>query len=595
MTVHRPINVTRVSLQLESGREQEPPILSTSFHQVFPDGNQPGSCMLDELHISDFAIITDLKLSLKPGLNTLTGETGAGKSIIINAMNLLLGGRASSDLIRTGCKEARVGALFSISEQGAVAAVLEEMGCTGDGELLIQRTINREGRNKVFINGSIATLSMLSKIGGMLINISGQHENQVLLRPDNHLFLLDEFGRLSDRREMVKEMYESAAAVEAEMNELKTLIKEGEVGRDLAMFQIREIDAANLQPDEDEQLAEERRRLQHAEELLAALAEAYDLLYESDGSVVSRLSQSSRKVARASEIDGRLTRLHESLEEFQAGIEDIAFALRDARRKVENDPGRLAEVEERIAVLNEMKRKYGGSIASVLSSREQTAARLFDAEELQRRLKAAQERLETLAESMRKEAAALSTARRESAARLEALVERELAQLHMENTRFRVSVQVHGERIGPDGMERVEFFISTNVGEEMKPLAKIASGGELSRLMLSLKKILAGTASVETLIFDEVDSGISGATAEVVGEKLRGLAAYHQILCITHLPQIASQAETHFLVKKAVAGGRTRTAITELDRNERVTEIARMLAGREITEGAVTRAREMLS
>jgi DNA repair protein RecN (Recombination protein N) len=551
--------------------------------------------MLDELHISDFAIITDLKLSLKPGLNTLTGETGAGKSIIINAMNLLLGGRASSDLIRTGCTEARVGALFSIPEQTGVALALEEMGYPKNSELLIQRIINREGRNKVYINGAIATLSTLSKLGGMLINISGQHENQMLLRPDNHLFLLDEFGMVSERREVVKGLYDQAAAAEAEIRELKTAIRQAESTRELAGFQVQEIDGAGLQIGEDELLAEERSRLQHSEELLTALAEAYDALYESNGSVLSRLSQSSKKVARASEVDTRLNPLKERLEELQAGIEDVAFALRDARGGVEVDPGRLSEVEERIAVLNDLKRKYGGSIDSILSHREQTAMRLFEDEALHRRLNGAEAKRETLVETLRKEAAALSAARREAADRLEEAVEGELAQLHMENTRFRVSMQDTGGRIGPDGMDRVEFLISTNVGEDMKPLAKIASGGELSRLTLSLKTILAGTASVETLIFDEVDSGISGATAEVVGEKLRKLSAYHQILCITHLPQIASQAQTHFLVKKAVSAGRTSTAIAELDRDARVKEIARMLAGKKITEGAVTRAREMLS
>jgi len=550
--------------------------------------------MLDELHINDFAIITDLKLSLKPGLNTLTGETGAGKSIIINAVNLLLGGRASSDLIRTGCREARVEALFSIPEEAGVMAALEEMGCPNDAELLIQRTITREGRNKVYLNGTIATLSMLSKLGSMLINISGQHENQMLLRPDNHLFLLDEFGLFSERREVVKGLYEETASAEAGISDLKTAIQEAESTRELARFQIQEIDAAGLQPDEDERLTEERSRLQHAEELLAALAEAYDSLYESNGSVASRLSQSSKKVARASEIDGRLNHLRENLEEFQIRIEDVAFALRDARRGVEIDPGRLSEVEERLVVINELKRKYGGSIASILSYREQTAQRIFEDEELERRLNEAEKRLETLVKNLREEAASLSAARREAANRLETAIERELAQLHMENTRFRVLMQDTGGRIGPDGGDRVEFLISTNVGEEMKPLAKIASGGELSRLMLALKTILAGTASVETLIFDEVDSGISGATAEVVGEKLRKLAAYHQILCITHLPQIASQAETHFLVQKAVIHGRTSTAIAELNRDGRVKEIARLLAGKKITDGAVTRAREML-
>jgi DNA repair protein RecN (Recombination protein N) len=551
--------------------------------------------MLNELHISDFAIITDLKLSLKPGLNTLTGETGAGKSIIINAMNLLLGGRASSELIRTSCREARVEALFSIPDRSPTAAVLEQTGYSCDGELLIQRTINREGRNKVFINGSIATLAMLSKLGGMLINISGQHENQVLLRPDNHLFLLDEFGGLAERREKLRELYEEACTAAGGIKALKATIEEAETHKELAIFQIGEIDAANLQPEEDELLAEERSRLQHAEELLTMLAEAYDLLYENSGSVISNLSQSSRKISKASAIDSRLCKLCENFEELQAKIEDIAFAVRDARRGVEIDPDRLSEVEERLVVLNELKRKYGGSISSVLAHREQSATRIFDVEESQQRLIEAEARLEALVKRMNGEASALSVSRHEAGARLEASLEKELQQLHMEGTRFRVSIQNCNGRVGPEGLDRVEFMIATNVGEDMKPLAKIASGGELSRLMLALKTILAGTASVETLIFDEVDSGISGATAEVVGEKLRALSAYHQILCITHLPHIASQPGTHFLVRKSVFDGRTQTNILELDADERVKEVARMLAGKEITEGAVTRAKEMLS
>lgn len=551
--------------------------------------------MLEELHISDFAIITDLRLTLKPGLNTLTGETGAGKSIILNAVNLLLGGRASSDLIRTGCREARVEGLFSVPENCPAAPVLQEMGYACNGELLIQRTINREGRNRIFVNGSMATLAMLSKLGGVLINISGQHENQVLLRPDNHLLLLDEFGGLAERREAVRALHEQAGSASAEIRRLESEIEKAESRKELAMFQVREIDAANLQPEEDEMLAGERSRLQHAEELLATLAEAYDILYESEGSVVSGLSRSSRNVARASAIDGRLSHLCDSLEALQAGAEDVAFALRDARRGVDVDPGRLAEVEERIAVLNELKRKYGGSISSVLSHREQSATRILDVEESQRRLAETTALLDTLREKIRSEAAALSAERREAAMRLEVFVERELGQLHMEGTSFRVAIRQCEGRPGPGGIDSVEFMIATNVGEAMKPLAKTASGGELSRLMLALKTILAGTASVETLIFDEVDSGISGATAEVVGDKLRALAAFHQILCITHLPQIASQAGAHFLVRKEVSGGRTSTAILELDADAREKEIARMLAGKKITAGAVARAREMLS
>ncbi len=561
--------------------------------------------MLVHLSISNFAIIKQLEFSLKSGLNILSGETGAGKTIIINAMNLILGGRASADLIRSGCKEASVEALFEFPENRSLTEMLSELGFSFKGELLIKRSIFREGRNKILINGSMATLQMLSRVGAILISISGQHEHQLLLKQDNHLYLLDDFGGLSDERLDLNELFNAYKLLKDEINHLKKEITETGERQDLTQFQIQEIEKAEISPGEDAKVAEEKRRLQHSKELLEIVTEGYQRLYERNDSVLSSISQCIKRVDKGAGIDPGLAPIKESLAEIEIKLEDASLALRDYEKTIHMDPHRLEELEERLELLNGLKRKYGPTLEDVLKYKNKLASMMYDLDEKKRKLDKLERECQDLETDLISRAAALSRKRQKAAGGLGKAVEKELKDLHMAETKFKVKFdQCHDEQgelqdvkveeVKLDGLDQVEFMISPNIGEDLRPLARIASGGELSRIILALKTILARTASVETVIFDEVDSGISGATAEVIGEKLSSLAAYHQILCITHLPQIASQGQNHFLVSKEVFKGRTQTIISGLEPEERVQEIARLLGGREITRRAVAHAREML-
>jgi DNA repair protein RecN (Recombination protein N) len=594
--------------------------------------------MLSQLNISDFAVIKRLEITFMPGLNILSGETGAGKSIIINAMNLVLGGRASSELIRHGAKEARVEALFSLPGNGSVQTLLKEQGFDFEGDLIIRRTITREGRNRIAINDSLATVQTLGMIGAALVSISGQHEHQVLLRPENHLSFLDSFGGLMEERGHLKDLLEAARSLDREIRELQGEVRETEDQAELRSFQIQEIERAALSPGEEGRLGEERRRLQNAETLRQIVLEGYQALYESRDSVSSVVSAVRKKMEKGSEMDVRLGPVRDALDDIGIRVEDAALLLRDLQKTVEPDPVRLDQVEERLQLLGQLKRKYGGSIEAVIDSGEKLASFVADLGEKRERIKMLEAKRAFAWEEIAKKGMILSKKRRKAALRLEEAMEAELRQLHMEGTRFSVRFRTdtaadteggQGERRGDagtrgrgdagtrgrgdaqtrtgaqegeetpprmrvEGMGQAEFMISPNPGEGLGPLSRIASGGELSRVMLGLKTILAQSGSVETIIFDEVDSGISGATAEVIGEKLLNLSGFHQILCITHLPQIASKGETHFLVKKVVSGGRTEARLLELEGEARVREIARLLAGKEITATAVAHAEEML-
>ena len=561
--------------------------------------------MLVQLNISNFAIIKHLEITLGPGLNIISGETGTGKSIIINAMNLILGGRASADLIRSGCNEARVEAYFTFPEGGFLTKMLSELGFPSDGELLIKRTIFREGRNKIVVNASIATLQMLSRIGTVLISISGQHENQLLLKPDNHLYLLDDFGGFSDETSELGELVTSYRLLKEKINHQKKEVKEIGERQDLSRFQIHEIERAALRVGEDEALAEEKRRLQRSEELMTMVSEIYQTLYERNDSMLSSISQCTKRMDKGVEIDNRLISIRDTLAEIEVKLEDASLSLRDFQKMIDMDPHRLEQVVERLELLSGLKRKYGPTLEDVLQFKNDLTSVMYDLDEKGALLVQLARERQDLEADLSNRAKALSEKRKAAAEDLQKAVEQELRRLHMAETRFQVEFgqacdeggepeQDRIEEIGSDGFDRVQFMISPNIGEELRPLSRIASGGELSRIMLALKTILARAASVETIIFDEVDSGISGATAEVIGEKLLSLAQFHQILCITHLPQIASQGRIHFVVTKGVIDGRTQTMISELDNEARVQEIARLLGGREIMHSAVAHAREML-
>jgi DNA repair protein RecN (Recombination protein N) len=562
--------------------------------------------MLVQLTISNFAIIGHLEIHFKPGLNVLSGETGAGKSIIINAVNLILGGRASAEIIRSGAEEAKVEALFHVPLPSPVSSVLEELDIPFQGELLIKRHLQREGRNRIVINGTMATLQMLARLGQMMISISGQHEHQFLLKPENHLVLLDDFSGLVDERESLRNAFNEHQALKKSRDGLKKEIREKEERQDLARFQREEIEKAALRPGEDVSLDTEKRRLLYAEKLLEDVREAYGRLYEQDDSVLSSLSQSLRRLARAADLEGRLATIVKALTSAKAEIEESAMELRELQRGIVMDPRRLDEVEERLQLIHKLKRKYGASIEEILQLKDRLAEMMDNLDQRKQELSRVESQIEEVEKTLVSKATRLSRKRRQAAARFEASLKGELALLSLGGTRFEVLFQYPIEslkagreelmkEIKAEGLDRVEFMLSPNVGEDLKPLSKIASGGELSRIMLAMKTILARSSSVETIIFDEVDSGIGGATAEVVGDKLRSLAGYHQILCITHLPQIASKGMTHFMVEKQVQDGRAGTVISELGFEERVKEIARLLGGKKVSPKAIAHARELLS
>ena len=548
--------------------------------------------MLRELQITNLAIIEKLHVEFHGGLNILTGETGAGKSIIIDAVNLILGGRASTDLIRSGADEASVEALFDLSDRPSLLANLSRIGVECDGELLVRRVVSRGGKNRVFISGGLATTTMLSEISRTLINIYGQHESQTLLKIENHLRLLDAFSGTLAAREAFGARFEEYQKAKAELEALEQGEREAARRLDLLSFQSEEIAQARLYPGEEEELAEERLRLVHGEKLLGSTRQAFDSLYEGDAALLGALRRVISAIADAGAIDHTLAPVAETLEAAYAQLEDASLTLRDYAEGVEADPGRLEQLEDRLHAINALKRKYGTDIAEILAYQQGVDAELAALsgreqarDELTGRLTALKQELATLG-------AELSEARRKGAGALKVGMERELAELAMTHAVFETSFESHAEPRS-HGFERAEFLFSPNPGEPPKPLGKVASGGELSRLMLALKQ-LHPESEVPTLIFDEVDSGIGGATSALVGVKLKRVAASQQVLAITHLPQVAAFADLHLRVEKSVREGRTATCVERLEGETRVAEVARMLGGARVTEKTLEHAREMI-
>jgi len=548
--------------------------------------------MLRELQISNLAIIEKLHVEFHGGLNILTGETGAGKSIIIDAVNLILGGRASADLIRSGADEASVEALFDLSGRPGLLRNLAAMGVECDGELLVRRVVSRGGKNRAFIAGGLATTSMLSEISRTLINIYGQHESQTLLKTDQHLRLLDGFSGTLALRDAFSAGFDAYAKAKTELEALEQGEREAARRMDLLSFQSEEIGAAQLFPGEEEELAEERARLAHGEKLLSCSQQAFDTLYGGDAALLGGLRLVIAGVTEASAIDRALVPVCETLEGAYAQLEDASLTLRDYAAGVEADPGRLEQLDDRIDAINRLKRKYGQDIPEILAYQlgvDAELAALCGREEAREALSV---RIAGLKAQLWELGAELSLARRAGAAALKAGMERELAELAMTHALFETSFDP-----GPEpksyGFERAEFLFSPNPGEPPKPLARTASGGELSRLMLALKQ-LHPESEVPTLIFDEVDSGIGGATSALVGVKLKKVAASHQVLAITHLPQVAAFADLHLRVEKSVSLGRTATCVERLEGEGRVAEVARMLGGARVTEKTLEHAREMI-
>lgn len=555
--------------------------------------------MLTELKIRNFAIIDDLHVSFTGGLNMLSGETGAGKSIIIGAVSLLLGDRASVDLVRSSADAAVVEALFDVSGNEEVRKRLEEAGMEGDEELLLKRVVSREGRNKVYVNGSPATLGMLTSLGEALVNICGQREHQVLLDAENHVDILDTFGGLMSLRDAFTGLYAEWQGLTKTLRDLEAKNDEKLQREDLLRFQLDEIDKSDLKIGEDGALQDEKRILANAQRLDEYARGAYDTLYAAEGSVVERLGGVVDHIREIRKIDPGFTITDAEIESLLFNLEESAFALRDYVKGITFDPARLEAIEDRLEYLARVKRKYGATIEDIIRKREEIANELDGIAYLGEEITRVAEEIAKREEILLERAGELSIRRKETAGILKETIENEIRSLRMADAvfevRFRNSSGEPGvSSLNPKGGDEVEFYLSTNVGEDLLPLNRIASGGELSRIVLAMKKALAGTGAVGTVVFDEVDSGIGGAVAEVVGKKLKDVSRYHQVICITHLPQIACFGDTHFLVSKSVEGERTTAAVDLLSEEDRLDEIARMLSGIEITEKTREHASEML-
>jgi DNA repair protein RecN (Recombination protein N) len=563
--------------------------------------------MLRELSIRNFAIIDDLSISFEEGLTVLTGETGAGKSIIINAVNLILGSRASPELIRTSEDTAELEALFEVPAESPTARTARDQGFDLSEGLLIRRIMQRNGRHRVYINSGLATTHALSTINEHLASIASQHSHQSLLKPDHHLLVLDQFGGMAGLRAKVYDSYQEILPLITRLATLKRKLSEQAEHCELLEFQCNEIQQAQIFLGEDEQLEQERERLKHAERLYETVGKCVERLYGLEGAVVEDLTQIGKELQSVSGIDQALSPAANRLEAASFELEDVASELRGYLQNLVFDTDQLDAVEERLDMLQRLKRKYGGSIESVLACSKKVEDELKLVSSLPAEIAETESRLAKLHKKLADLCRQLSVKRRQAALRLAEAVQEELASLGMAKTHFEVKfklVPVDGDDphlvldnsgIEATGIDRVEFLIAPNVGEEVKPLAQIASGGELSRIVLALKAMLATKESVETLIFDEVDTGIGGRVAEMVGDRLQSLARFHQVICITHLPQIARFGRHHFRIEKGVFKGRTRTAITPLREEARVKELARMLAGAKVTKKALDHAREMMT
>ena len=548
--------------------------------------------MLRELQIANLAIIEKLHVEFSPGLNILTGETGAGKSIIIDAVNLILGGRASADLVRSGAKDASVEALFDLSGRPELKEALAAAGIDCDDEHLVRRVVSTGGKNRVSINGGLATTALLAEICRNLINIYGQHDAQSLLKTDQHLRLLDGFSEALPLRERFAVCFEAYQKARHELEALEQGEREAARRLDLLSFQSSEIADARLAPGEEEELALERERLTHSDKLLGLTQGAFDALYGGDAAILGNLGGIIAAVTEAGAIDHALAPVAATLEAAYAQLEDASLTLRDYASGMESDPRRLEELEDRLDAINRLKRKYGASIEEILLYQQGVDAELSALTGREEAKGALQARIAALEKELRTLGTELTRAREAGAARLKTGMERELGELAMKHAVFESAFEKSGEPRSY-GYERVEFLFTPNPGEPPKPLAKIASGGELSRLMLALKQ-LHPDSEVPTLIFDEVDTGIGGATSALIGEKLKRVAKNQQVLAITHLPQVAAFADQHLKVEKAVVEGRTATSVEFLEGEARVAEVARMLAGARVTEKTLEHAREMI-
>jgi DNA repair protein RecN (Recombination protein N) len=556
------------------------------------------------LRVRSFAIIEALEVELDAGLNIVTGETGAGKSILVDALQLVLGARGRPEVVRTNAQAAEVEALFELADEPEALSALRDQGIETGDELLIRRIVSATGRTRAYINGRLVTLAQLRAVTKGLADISSQHAYHSLADPRNHLTYLDAFANHAALLEEVEQAHATLLERAAQLEEVVSEERGRADREDLLRFQVNEIDTLREALESEEELCVERERLRHAEKLGAATGEAEARLYSNDDSICGALSRIAGSVAQASGFDPSLEAMAAQVREALVQLEDVASELGSYARDLSFDPGRLAVLEDELDRLSRIKRKYGESSTEILGYRDQAAAELASLERYEERLDRCQREYDDALEEASCVALALRGQRQNAAAKLSKAISKELSSLGMGEAKVTVELaaleggprelQVQGARLSPTGIDHAELLIAPNRGEEAKPLRKIASGGELSRAMLAIKRVLAGLGPASLYVFDEVDAGVGGAVAEVIGRKIHEVAQHSQVLCITHLPQISAYADAHYRVHKEVVGKRTKSAIRLLSDNERLEEIARMLGGVTVTDQARAAAQELI-
>ena len=554
--------------------------------------------MLLELTIKNFAIIPHLKLDFHQGMTALTGETGAGKSIIIDAVGLLAGGRGSSDYIRHGADKCVIEGLFEWPQQAPFQALAQEIGIDEtDHLLIIQRDMARSGKNICRVNNRIVTLANLRKIGNYLVDIQGQNEHQELLQPERHLALLDYYGSPSFQKERAtyRQSYQTFRQLEKRVHQIQQNEQSFVQRMDMLRFQQEEIAQANLFIGEEEALLEEREKLMSFQKIVDVFNKVYELLLADSNNVTDGVSLVMSEIQGIEHLDEQYQQMSENLQSAYYLLQDVARESSRQLDYLEMDEERLEEVQQRLEFIRQLKRKYGESIPQILAYYEKIVQELEEVGGSENELGFLEKELEQKTTAVLELATTIHQKREKIAKKLEAEIMQELAELYMEHTRFEIRFSTDYQHLNEDGADQVEFYLSTNLGEELKPLVKVASGGEVSRILLALKTIFSKAQGLTSIVFDEVDTGVSGRVAQAIAEKIAQIAQDSQVLCITHLPQVAAQADYQYFIAKEVVEDRTQTTVRQLDEKERVKEVARMLAGTEITDLTKKHAQELLA
>jgi len=565
--------------------------------------------MLKTLEIKDYALIDHINVEFSKGLNIITGETGAGKSILIDAMSLLLGERASTEVIRKGTQKSFVEGIFDIESNKKVKSLLEENEIEFQPELIIRREISLKGSNRCFVNDSPVSLNVVKELGDLLVDLHGQHEHQSLLRSETHIEFLDEFANNQKMLENYKNIYKELNSTQIELKELRSREQSIKEKKEIYSFQIKEIDSVNPVPDEDESLNNELNILENSEKILELTDDVYAKLYEGEPSVIDLLGETKHKLNQLAGIDKSFLESEGECDSALTIVKELASALRNYKSRIDVDPKELEAKRERLGSINLLKKKYGGSIIKIIEHREKIGQEFQLADNYSSAIEDLENKINNLRKAAGEAAGELSMIRKKYALKVESEAKKVLASLGIPEAIFKVKIAQLEADLNSDnyillnnkkylysnsGIDEVEFYISTNAGEDPKPLVKVASGGEVSRIMLSLKTILAKSDKLPLLIFDEIDTGVSGRIAQKVGFALKELAAYHQIISITHLPQIAGLADAHYAVEKKQISNRSISSIKKLTDNERIAEVAKLISGEELSKASIESAKQLI-